>query len=48
MFIIDFLTREPVLGGSYFLMGFGFGCLAMTMYHLFRMNSDIDEIHNNY
>jgi len=32
MFIIDFLTREPVLGGSYFLTGFGFGCLVVVGY----------------
>lgn len=32
MFIIDFLSREPVLGISYFIMGFGFGCIVMVGY----------------
>ena len=48
MFIIDFLMREPVLGISYFLMGFGFGCAVMGVYGYFRLNADIDDIHREY
>ena len=37
MFIIDFLMREPILGISYFVMGFGFGCLVMVGYGIVKL-----------